>query len=373
MGSFQNAHSFTLNNGTFIDISSTTVTGAEPLIHLERHTAGGATHDSLERFPPARCHPGTREWVLGKYRRWARDPREDGSKQVNWLFGPAGMGKSAIAQTLAEELEAEGILAASFFFSRNNAQRNTPARFVATIALQFATSIPSVRPHIEDAIKADPSTLTKAPPIQLNKLIIEPLSNIAPLEGNRLVIIDGLDECDGAERKVDQERDQALVLKLVETLRASNPHLFFLICSRPEAWIERAFTNLPSLLDSTEKFDLFTCSDKYRDVARYLRVEFDRIRGELGVEGSWPSIYDMISLVERASGQFIYASTVIRYVEEDDPWHPPQDRLAVILTSAKPPEGHKPLSVLDALYLQILRQSGSCEKVKEIIGCLLLL
>ncbi|KAF8982500.1 hypothetical protein BDQ17DRAFT_1505788 [Cyathus striatus] len=34
------------------------------------------------------------------------------------LYGPAGAGKSAIAQTTAEECHREGKLAASFFYSR---------------------------------------------------------------------------------------------------------------------------------------------------------------------------------------------------------------------------------------------------------------
>ena len=54
--------------------------------------------------------------------RWIEDDNPDGS--VFWIYGPAGAGKSAIAQTLAELIQASGgSYGGSFFFSRGKVGR----------------------------------------------------------------------------------------------------------------------------------------------------------------------------------------------------------------------------------------------------------
>ena len=57
------------------------------------------------------CHHRTRARVLEILQAWAADPNE---KQIFWLNGHAGSGKSTIAQSFAELLRIEGLLGASF-------------------------------------------------------------------------------------------------------------------------------------------------------------------------------------------------------------------------------------------------------------------
>ncbi|KIK52272.1 hypothetical protein GYMLUDRAFT_180242, partial [Collybiopsis luxurians FD-317 M1] len=45
---------------------------------------------------------------------------------VCWLYGPAGAGKSVIAQTLAEICMERGLLVGSFFFWHTDFSWNTP-------------------------------------------------------------------------------------------------------------------------------------------------------------------------------------------------------------------------------------------------------
>ena len=63
---------------------------------------------------------------------------------IMWLYGAAGAGKSAIAQTIAELCEEYKILLASFFFFRADSLRSNSKQLVATIAHQIATVIPGV-------------------------------------------------------------------------------------------------------------------------------------------------------------------------------------------------------------------------------------
>jgi pantothenate kinase-related protein Tda10 len=80
---------------------------------LQRHIAPGAFHNSDERYDPPKCYPHTRRAVLKKIIDWVKDV--DKVVLILWLYGPAGAGKSAIAQTIAELLEEAGLLAGASF------------------------------------------------------------------------------------------------------------------------------------------------------------------------------------------------------------------------------------------------------------------
>ena len=79
---------------------------------LQPYISPGAFHNSDERYDPPKCHPHTREAILKKITDWVKDANK--VALILWLYGPAGTGKSAIAQTIAELLEKEGLLAAAF-------------------------------------------------------------------------------------------------------------------------------------------------------------------------------------------------------------------------------------------------------------------
>jgi len=88
-----------------------------------------------------------------------------------WVYGPAGSGKSAIAQSIAEMCEEEMILLASFFFSRVDPSLNNVRPLIATIAYQITLNLPGVRDAINGAIESDPSIFSKSLAIQLKHLI----------------------------------------------------------------------------------------------------------------------------------------------------------------------------------------------------------
>jgi ABC-type cobalamin transport system ATPase subunit len=123
---------------------------------------------------------------------------DQNAHHVMWIFGPAGTGKSALAQTIAEMCLKDGRLAASFFFSGLSVERNNEKQLICTIAYQIAMSIPSVRPHMENALEHDPILLTKSIARQLQFLIIDPLAHVLPSLSNdnafpRLILLEGLD------------------------------------------------------------------------------------------------------------------------------------------------------------------------------------
>ena len=90
-------------------------------LHILRQAVSlGAIHNSAERYPSPNCHPDTRKAVRQIILDWIQN--ENLESFVFWLYGPAGAGKSAILQAIAEFLcspsGSDQKFGASFFFSR---------------------------------------------------------------------------------------------------------------------------------------------------------------------------------------------------------------------------------------------------------------
>ncbi|KAJ2911690.1 hypothetical protein MD484_g8726, partial [Candolleomyces efflorescens] len=334
---------------------------------LYQHAAMGAMHESDERFPPPLCCPGTREVVIGRVIGWYL-ACNGWKKEIMWIHAPAGYGKTAIAGTVKQRLEAmelgfESPVGATFYFWRTSAERNSPARFIITLACQLAQSIPEIRPSLEAAIKSRPTTVKMALEIQLVELIVKPfqsLSNFAALP-NRLVVVDGIDECiesdreSRAERKYaeDQEYVQIRVLNLIHRLQSFHLPLSFLLLSRPEAWIKRHLEATP-LCQEVEALDLYQVGDHLNDVKKFVRAELARISASFGfgeVDVEWEG---EDALVRKSEGHMVHAATVVRHI--DDEYGDPRALLRSILEGpCQRASQFTALSSLHDLYGQIMR------------------
>jgi hypothetical protein len=78
----------------------------------------------------------------------------------------------------------------------------------------------------------------------------------------------------------------------------------------------------------------------------------------------WPSLEIINNLVEKSSGYFIYASTIIKFI--DDKNFRPTERLAVIMGMAEPCFG-MPFAALDQLYTQILSEVPARPQLLKIL------
>ncbi|KAF5339921.1 hypothetical protein D9758_015023 [Tetrapyrgos nigripes] len=333
----------------------------------------GAFHDSETRYPPPKCHPKTRTAVLSDISAWIRGARA--RNRVHWLYGPAGAGKSAIAQTLAESFactEQGNHLAASFFFSRSDLSRNNPRSLIMVISCCLADwcGNSQLRAAIDSAVKTRPAILGSNIEQQFQELVVKPFG-VIPKESwetlPRVVIIDGLDECLGSD-------SQRRVLTTLFGGLVNQTPLRFLIASRPEPVIRDFFGQLPhrSITTRTELSDDYSTS---RDIEVYLRDGFKAIVEEshsdvmAHIALPWPSIGVIDDLVQRASGQFIYASTVLKYV--GDEYSLPAERLELVL--GLPLGDPDALSELDVLYQQILSSNHNKARVIQILGTILVI
>jgi len=336
----------------------------------------GATYNSLERqqLDAPRCHPNTRVAVIKRLLSWIKG-EIDFDALILWLYGAAGAGKSAIAHTLAEICQTDGLLLATFFFWKTAPERSNIDRFIATIAYQIVRAIPASQPLIEAAIKADPMIFKQSVDFQLAKLIIEPMQYLHSTGFNFkdspfVIIIDGLDECQG------KDIQSGLVKSLAAAFHHSPFRIRILIASRPEVYLQSTF-NLPSLRPHLSRLAL---SDEYstgEDIRRFLEDSFDKIRHEHPlasyIPSSWPSDEVLDELTQKSSGQFIFASTTVKYVG-GDLYELPTRRLDVI-RRLQPPRGDEdlPYAELNSLYHHVLSNVRDIERVKDVLGFLIII
>jgi len=329
----------------------------------------GAAYDSQERYPAPRCLPGTRREVLEQIETWVK-AGSDGTS-ILWLHGPAGAGKSAIAQTVAETCAGRDELAASFFFARSVASRNALKHVFPTIAVQIALSAPEKRQRLESVLNSDPWIVERAPgSVDIVASLFQQGSALVP-SSRFLVIVDGLDECQGHD-------DQRRILEQVSNMvNAHHVPLRFLIVSRPESHLCEAFEE-PDLANISKSLSLYGDFQARGDVSKYLQCEFSRIYSSKRhrdvmqfVPGPWPSEDVIDTLVKKSEGYFIYASTVIKFIDEES--FSPADRLDQVLNisnSAALPSDSAPFAELDMLYSQVLSTypTSKLPMLKRILG-----
>ena len=200
--------------------------------------------------------------------------------------------------------------------------------------------------------------------------VVEPLPGIVTMDVQgswpRLVVIDGLDECQNPDVQCE-------LLRVIARAVRNIPYpLRFLITSRPESHITRVFDYDRDLQAAIiHRYNLSDDPDADADIRNFLEIEFKEICRvhPLGkyFPLNWPGQTAISRLVERSSGHFIYASTVIRYIRS--PKHRSDDRLKVILHLQPPHDQDRPYAQLDALYSLVLQGVGSPDQLEKI--CLL--
>lgn len=302
-------------------------------------------------------------WILGR-------DNETRDMWLMWLTGAAGAGKSSVAHTIISQCTAQRLVIASFFFNRSDGARNHGRSLVATLAYQIYFSIPDTQQKICSAINSDPLIFRRTLDHQFNTLIIQPLrafflhktNDSSSSRWRRVIVIDGLDEC------LDRKTQRSISEMLVNGGLSLGLPLTILLASRPEHDIKIVLTS--QMTDNGLK--RLVLDDEYRadnDILVYLRDSFDYIKRNHPFRTSlppvWPTSDILQHLVKKSSGQFVYAATVVRYVQSIR--HQPHTRLHIALELI-PAEGDMPFAQLDDLYRTILSSVDSKEKVLHSLG-----
>ncbi|KAF9446884.1 hypothetical protein P691DRAFT_732444 [Macrolepiota fuliginosa MF-IS2] len=347
----------TINNSHFTDRSVEVInnislangpTGIDILLEASNRDAA---HDSKARDYAPRCHPGTREQHIEDIVYWAVPAAgTNNSLPLFWMKGPAGVGKSAIAQTCAERLKELGKLGATFFFSIKG--RDEATEFIPTIAYQLSTEFPEYRGPVDRRILRDKAILDKTMATQFQALIVEPLQELEKAGkgiGQRIVIIvDGLDECESTD-------GQCRIIEIIAAAARDGTTPFcWAFFSRPEPHIEASFSSV-DVAQITCMTLLPISNDADSDIELYLRSGFENIlrRRNIPLKSQWPSDNDIQTLVKKSNGLFIYAATALRVVAQPGPI---EEALCAVCATSSDRIGNSPFAELDAFYMLIMQR-----------------
>jgi hypothetical protein len=265
-----------------------------------------------------------------------------------WLFGHAGSGKSTIAYTIARRFEFAGdssdtvVLGGNFFCSRQFEETKLSKYIIRTIVYHLALKC---KPFSEALFRSGRrETITQSISAQLDGLLFGPWQESEDARRAEtstpscyLIVIDALDEIDGTG-------GSDFLRKLVDAMNKKSTKclsgLKFFVTSRSD-------NVLVAHVNSLKRKQLYRLQDVKEeearaDVATYLKA-------------SLPSLGcpELDRLVTQAAGLFIYAATIVRYVEGYAAAEH-VERLGTLFvpisTSPQDPEE----TLLDNLYHQIL-------------------
>ncbi|KAF5326848.1 hypothetical protein D9619_005054 [Psilocybe cf. subviscida] len=356
---FNNSRNIHIKNSSLtVNVHASNEGNLDRLIDV---VASNAILNAGGRADEVRCYPGTREEVIGKVERWM-DGQGAPAHRMMWLSGPAGAGKSAIAQTVAERCQERGINAANFFF-RSDATRNHAQPLVATLVYQLRRYYPALDELLADCLTATSLICKASIDEQLRQLIASPIQIIRHSSSTHqpiILIIDGLDEC-------DNERTQEQILGALHALVAEDSSPFrVLVASRAEHHLVMSFNKTGASVES------IFLNDEYRpeeDIRCFVIAKFSEIKGVHSLARTlgehWPARENIDKITKKSSGQFIYAATVMRFIQ-CSPASPALSLSTVLRT--RPSSDHGPLAQLDALYSHIFSKVHNMQMLRLILG-----
>jgi hypothetical protein len=294
------------------------------------------------------CTPGTRVGILDDIGTWAKTTLSD-SPNIYWLFGHAGSGKSTIAYTIARRFEFAGdcndtvILGGNFFCSRQFEQTRLSSYIIRTIVYHLALKCKPFADALYHSGRLD--TITQNRRTQLDGLLFGPWEESEAARrvdkstpAHYLIVIDALDEIDGTG---GSDFLRALVNVINQSNKKCLSGLKFFVTSRSDP-------DLVAHVKSLKRKQLYRLQDVKEeeasaDVLTYLNASLPRFVGRP----------EMDRLVAQAAGLFIYASTVVKYVE-GYPSVEHEERLSTLFVSDATNQQNSEETLLDSLYHQIL-------------------
>jgi len=204
-------------------------------------------------------------------------------------------------------------------------------------------------------------------------LVLKPLSKLSKdaCLSSYVVAIEALDECG------DDGNIPVLLHLLAEARSLTTIRLRVFLTSRPEIPIRYGLCQIPEAFHHDFVLHNISPSIVDQDIFIFLKYNPKLIGQERSLDAGWPS-KEITSLVQIASGLFIWAATAYRFIREGKRFA--AKRLNVILQGSNSvptaPEKH-----LDEIYTTVLKQSipeqftkeerdEACYMLRQLLGCI---
>jgi hypothetical protein len=304
------------------------------------------------------CSPGSRTTIINDLLTSLRDTSTNQPK-ILWLQGSPGSGKSAIAATVCRLLDETGHLAGSIFASRLSERARNPCSIFAALASEL-TRFPLIGDMIWEAIKKNPHIRESSAPTQFSELIVRPLSAIDSLHHPFAIVLDGLDEL----------TEPQVVLTAITAVQHSLPSfLKIFFTSRPEESIRTEMDAMGAVVDhltldhdrTMEDIGAFISQRTKAIAHRYIFYPVD-----------WPGDIARRALVHASDGSFVWASTAMMFIEDENV-KDPQSQLQFILELDASTHDHS--SDIGSLYALVMMRALSSEQTvastRKVLGAVI--
>lgn len=313
-----------------------------------------------------KCMPGTRTDVFDTITTWLDDPA---APNIFWLTGSPGAGKSAIASTLVGQLLAQGRLGSFIAFKQGNTNLSDATavwRTVASDLARYPAPSKSAKFHgqIRTALlevlkdnKIDPGSTDIE--LQFQSLIEEPFKTCVGLEFP-VVVMDALDECGQG-----QSLQWKVLLKTMKKWSTLSPPVKIFITARSYHSIEAVLGPVSQCiaLATGEHVTAVASHDIYQYLEGQIKDNIVAFNPKLPPDWPGPEVLD--KLTAKAAGLFIWARTVLIFLEAGDA----SSRLDLVLSDKDNEQNEVKLyQSVNQLYSTILEFSFQNATTKEITG-----
>jgi hypothetical protein len=279
---------------------------------------------------------------------------------------------------VAHRYRDEERLAASFFFSRGGGDVGHADKFVTTIAVQLARSVPAVLQHISNAVAEHSDVASQSLRDQWQELVLCPLSKLhkeGPEPETYVVVVDALDEC-------DSDDNIRIIVRLLAEARSPlmGVRLRVLLTSRPEVPIRHGFRQVADTQHKNVVLHDMLPSVIEHDLSIFFRHHLKIIAKECYQADGWPGAEAIGLLLQSASGLFIWAATACRFIQGGKRFA--AKRLQTILCNNDARSG-TPEMHLNGMYTTVLQNSiqeytneereEQCSATRYVLGSIVLL
>jgi len=308
---------------------------------------------------------GTREGILKKLVAWVLNE----PTAIFWLAGMAGTGKTSIAVTLSRMLEKESavMMGGGFFCSRSagSVARTDVRRILPTLAGLLAGKSLEFARALTVELEEDPRVGHKPVTDQMGPLLRKPLATLSATTLPLVFVIDALDEC----------HDQTELAQLIKDIAEfeSDAKVKFILTSRPEMHI-RGTPIADSRFSSILQLHTISEAEVTSDIRLYIERTLEGCSPDATV---WYTTHDIESLIKLASGLFIFASTVLKYIITRTTVQGRMERLQK--ATAAVGVGTAATATLDKIYEMIIADASrsdqvdtdELQEVKRVLACIL--
>ena len=268
--------------------------------------------DAPSYYEGRSCMKDTRKLILDHIVTWAATPLENdipsnetAHKNIFWLYGSPGLGKTSVANSLCQRLHESGNLGGSFFCRRDDPVLSDPNRVLPTLLYKLAWMWSPYRDVVVQALRGDPNL---NPDWTGCAVLLKHLYSLQSHPQTPLVlVIDAFDES-------GEPRTRAPLLKCFSELCARVNWLKFVVTSRPEHDISTFFQKLDLM-----GHDLSKDTQAHQDIRTFARYRMDSLAQEYHLPSDWPGESRLDQIVRRSGGLFIFVETLYQLLDDPNP------------------------------------------------------